>query len=1135
MTADETWLQNFSDQILLERQGPRESYRAVYRNQQVTRPVTLHLFRFRHAADWKDLELAYRQVETLRQVKHPSLPEVVWVSRLGESDFAYATAARNAQPMDTFLARAAIRQDDVGRILVQALQALYYLHQLSPPVIHRNISPETLCVDAHGALFIEGFEALQVGYQGIEGGSTVVAHNGCAPPEQLMGRAEPASDIYALGVSCVALLMGVKPQNLALKGAKLVFRDTLAHVSPALLDVLEKMVEPQLSQRYTSVEEVLRDLGEMPDLAHKAVHYSPKEQALLAERETALNQAIRALDGPIRCTRTSEGIYVAGDAFYAPPFQQILSTAERVGQVLLGLYVVLCFGWMLGYPLVTPEVLLTPDARPSLLVSGALYGVAALLFVGVCCWLLRLFLPRRWQNFILFDGFGELSNGWSNKVASRSKRLRFEPAQIDQITLNTATRRGAAAWEFRFEDPDGAPVVELTFFKSQLRQGAKADLLQVFEAYLAWHKTRRDIARAHAQDDAERNSNKQEEPAGIGPREERDARELEPGTTPGGPIHGRYEVLKALSSGSQGHVFLARDMREGREVILKELRLDTVQSWAAIELFEREARALKKLRGRTVPAYIDHFVTPDKNGTSERYILVESYIKGKSLQEMINEKVLLSTELFEQIFRQALMELEAIHRAGSGVIHRDIKPSNLMWGEDQRLYFIDFNGALFEGESSDLFVGTAGFVAPEQVHGHPSAASDVYALGRTFIALSTQLDLGRDEDLSPAFLRGAMKHLPDRLVQTLLTMTHEDVDKRFQSAGEALEFKVGTIPVRPLLERLHSFFGALKHWSRERSRGPRLKRLLASTSPASSLSDGLLSKFAQDNEALSRRELLRVNPPSVAYNDKTDIEKYDAIRAYKSTDNTFYLKLEAASGIRAIKPHRIRALLPENIKETTHFSGMILFFSTVALFLGLLAPLKLISLYWGILPWLHQKDLLWWIDNAAVSLLGISLIISGCIFVLQARYKFTPWGWYKRSVFEISKGHVSWYSQNLLGLKLWRGRLDLRGCAPGVELWQADTYATPAQYYLRLHRTDGPEQQSPQHLCALPSTLSAEEAALVFQLVKDALEKSGAHRPQTLAELARASSCEPTINQESRSHLASSECAQRSVSARSEQ
>ena len=84
-------------------------------------------------------------------------------------------------------------------------------------------------------------------------------------PEQLRGKALPASDIYSLGVTCIYLLTGISPFDLFdVSEDTWVWRDYLLpenKVSNGLAQVLDKMLKNSLPQRYKQANEILSALS----------------------------------------------------------------------------------------------------------------------------------------------------------------------------------------------------------------------------------------------------------------------------------------------------------------------------------------------------------------------------------------------------------------------------------------------------------------------------------------------------------------------------------------------------------------------------------------------------------------------------------------------------------------------------------------------------------------------------------------------------------------------------------------------------------------------------------------------------------------------------------------------------------
>ncbi|KFM23051.1 Serine/threonine-protein kinase D [Auxenochlorella protothecoides] len=216
--------------------------------------------------------------------------------------------------------------------------------------------------------------------------------------------------------------------------------------------------------------------------------------------------------------------------------------------------------------------------------------------------------------------------------------------------------------------------------------------------------------------------------------------------------NGKYEILETLGSGSSGITYKCKDLETQKEVAVKALSLRSLRSWKQLDLFEREAAALKGLRHPGIPQYLGYCEedTPD----DRRFLLIQELAPGKSLAELVRSGWSPSEEQVLRVAREVLAVLAYLADRRPAVVHRDVSPSNIVaqrGDADGRLSLVDFGGvqavAAGAGEDSDglgsgflpgsTVVGTYGFMAPEQFAGGASPASDLYGLGATLLFLLT--------------------------------------------------------------------------------------------------------------------------------------------------------------------------------------------------------------------------------------------------------------------------------------------------------------------------------------------------------------------------------------------------------------
>ena len=246
----------------------------------------------------------------------------------------------------------------------------------------------------------------------------------------------------------------------------------------------------------------------------------------------------------------------------------------------------------------------------------------------------------------------------------------------------------------------------------------------------------------------------------------------------------RFEITGLLGKGGFGETYAARD-RDGKAVAIKVLQLHRLQDWKALELFEREARVLEGLDHPGIPNYVD-FLHDEPSGRS---FLVQELAPGQSIAALLADGRRFKEADALEIARQVLHVLVYLESLRPQVVHRDIKPDNLLWDE-RSVYLVDF-GAVREvarqvGEGSTV-AGTFGYMAPEQLMGRASPASDLFGLGMTLIHMVTGVSPERLEqrrgkpDFRPqAPISGWFADLLDSMVEVV-------VEDRVDSARRCLE------------------------------------------------------------------------------------------------------------------------------------------------------------------------------------------------------------------------------------------------------------------------------------------------------------------------------------------------------------
>ena len=244
---------------------------------------------------------------------------------------------------------------------------------------------------------------------------------------------------------------------------------------------------------------------------------------------------------------------------------------------------------------------------------------------------------------------------------------------------------------------------------------------------------------------------------------------------------GRYRLDHPLGEGGFGHAWAAT-AEDGTAVVVKQLRLQRMGDWKALELFEREAAVLGSLDHPNIPRHVEFFAD---GGT---YVSVYVRVEGRSLQEHIDAGAVMDGAALTSLLDVLLEVLEYLHGLQPPVIHRDIKPANVIVDPQGRPHLVDFGAIKNHMREGSTTVGTFGYFPMEQMMGQSRPASDLYALGMTVLVAATRVppeDMPTNEQTGKVDLPTLASALPPNVFVTLGRMLEPIVGLRVQSAAEA--------------------------------------------------------------------------------------------------------------------------------------------------------------------------------------------------------------------------------------------------------------------------------------------------------------------------------------------------------------
>ncbi len=265
---------------------------------------------------------------------------------------------------------------------------------------------------------------------------------------------------------------------------------------------------------------------------------------------------------------------------------------------------------------------------------------------------------------------------------------------------------------------------------------------------------------------------------------------------------GPYEIQSMLGAGGMGEVYRAHDSRLNRTVAIKVLPTTFSADRDRLQRFAQEARAAAALNH---PNILSIFDIGEEQGAP---YVVSELLEGETLRERLRKGALPARRVID-FASQVARGLAAAHE--KGIVHRDLKPENLFITTDGRVKILDFGLAKLTrpeaaGEGGDaptvqaatetgMVMGTAGYMAPEQVRGKPADhRSDIFAFGAILYEMISGKRAFHGEsaaDTMSAILKEEVpeisetaRNVPPGLERIVHHCLEKHPTQRFQSAGD---------------------------------------------------------------------------------------------------------------------------------------------------------------------------------------------------------------------------------------------------------------------------------------------------------------------------------------------------------------
>ena len=263
----------------LGQNSSRQTWLAISLTSQ--KQVVLKLLTLSPQVQWEEHKLFEREGQVLKNLNHPRIPkyqDYFIINNLPDSRFPWfilvQTYIDGVSFQELLNQGQRFSESQIENIAIEILDILVYLHSLEPPVLHRDIKPSNLILGKDKQVYLVDFGAVQDKAVAEGATFTVVGTYGYVPMEQFAGRAQRASDLYALGATLIHLITGTNPADLPHQNSRIEFAN-LVSIDLGLVNWIGKLTEPNIDDRISTASDAIAALENKYTLSPATTKHKP--------------------------------------------------------------------------------------------------------------------------------------------------------------------------------------------------------------------------------------------------------------------------------------------------------------------------------------------------------------------------------------------------------------------------------------------------------------------------------------------------------------------------------------------------------------------------------------------------------------------------------------------------------------------------------------------------------------------------------------------------------------------------------------------------------------------------------------------------------------------------------------------
>jgi hypothetical protein len=192
-------------------------------------------------------EFFRREAALLQRLDHPNIAKIYDYFLHDQRHYLVMEYIEGSDFNRLVLRDGRLPVEQVMQFALRMAETLAYLHEQSPPVVHRDVSPENVLLRSDGSLVLIDFGAAKELASSFTG--TIIGKQAYISPEQFRGKASGKSDVYALGATMFYLLTAQLPEALSSSDPRKHRQDVPEHLNELVMACTEPEEEERLCSR----------------------------------------------------------------------------------------------------------------------------------------------------------------------------------------------------------------------------------------------------------------------------------------------------------------------------------------------------------------------------------------------------------------------------------------------------------------------------------------------------------------------------------------------------------------------------------------------------------------------------------------------------------------------------------------------------------------------------------------------------------------------------------------------------------------------------------------------------------------------------------------------------------------------